>query len=170
MAFFPTPLLFKDEVYAITGAAMEVLNTLGNGLNEKVYENALVVECRLRRIPFDQQPRFPVDYKGCRVGEFIPDLILHGKIIVDTKTIDRITDVDAVPDAELPAGHRVAAGNHHQLQACQVGSETGYSGIRVEPRMNANRRESIKPPNFRRGFPLPRISVYSRSFAVNLHF
>jgi GxxExxY protein len=94
MAFFPTPLLFKDEVYAITGAAMEVLNTLGNGLNEKVYENALVVECRLRRIPFDQQPRFPVDYKGCRVGEFIPDLILHDKIIVDTKTIDRITDVE----------------------------------------------------------------------------
>jgi GxxExxY protein len=94
MAFFPTPLLFKDEDYAITGAAMEVLNTPGNGLNEKVYENALVVECRLRRIPFDQQPRFPVDYKGCRVGEFIPDLILHGKIIVDTKTIDRITDVE----------------------------------------------------------------------------
>jgi GxxExxY protein len=94
MAFFPTPLLFKDEVYAITGAAMEVLKTLGNGLNEKVYENALVVECRLRRIPFDQQPRFPVDYKGCRVGEFIPDLILHDKIIVDTKTIDRITDVE----------------------------------------------------------------------------
>ena len=90
----PGPLLFKDEVYAITGAAMEVLNTLGNGLNEKVYENALVVECRLRKIPFDQQPRFPVDYKGCRVGEFIPDLILHGMIIVDTKTIDRITDVE----------------------------------------------------------------------------
>ena len=71
---------------------MEVLNTLGHGLNEKVYENALVVECRLRKIPFDQQPRFPVDYKGCRVGEFIPDLILHKNIIVDTKTIDRITD------------------------------------------------------------------------------
>ncbi len=51
-----------------------------------------MVECRLRHIPFDQQPRFPVDYKGCRVGEFIPDLILHGNIIVDTKTIDRITD------------------------------------------------------------------------------
>jgi GxxExxY protein len=94
MAFFPNPLFFKDEVYAITGAAMEVPNTLGNGLNEKVYENALVVECRLRKIPFDQQPRFPVDYKGCRVGEFIPDLILHGKIIVDTKTIDHITDVE----------------------------------------------------------------------------
>jgi GxxExxY protein len=98
MAFFTNPLLFKDEVYAITGAAMEVPNTLGNGLNEKVYENALVVECRLRKIPFDQQPRFPVDYKGCRVGEFIPDLILHGKIIVDTKT-NQLEDEEDYQDA-----------------------------------------------------------------------
>lgn len=73
---------------------MEVHNTIGNVLNEKIYENALVVECRLRKISYDQQPRFPVDYKGCRVGEFIPDLILHGSIIVDTKTIDRITDYE----------------------------------------------------------------------------
>lgn len=85
-------MVMKDESFAITGAAMEVLNTLGHGLNEKPYENALVVECRLRGIPCEQQPRFPVDYKGCRVGEFVPDLILYGQIVVDTKTIDRITD------------------------------------------------------------------------------
>ena len=85
-------LILREETFAILGAAMEVLNTLGHGLYEKPYENALVVECRLRGIPFDQQPRFPLDYKGCRVGEFVPDLILHGKIVVDTKTIDRITD------------------------------------------------------------------------------
>ena len=86
-----TPIL-KEESFAIIGAAIEVLNTLGHGLNEKPYENALVVECRLRGIPCEQQPRFPVDYKGCRVGEFVPDLILYGQIVVDTKTIDRITD------------------------------------------------------------------------------
>ncbi len=85
-------LILREETFAILGAAMEVLNTLGHGLYEKPYENALVVECRLRGIPFDQQPRFPLDYKGCRVGEFVPDLVIHGKIVVDTKTIDRITD------------------------------------------------------------------------------
>ncbi len=64
MAYFPKPLLFKDEAYAITGSAMEVLNTLGHGLNEKVYENALVVECRLRGIPLDQQPASPWNIKA----------------------------------------------------------------------------------------------------------
>ena len=82
-------LILQEETFTILGAAMEVLNTLGHGLYEKPYENALVVECRLRGIPCDQQPRFPVDYKTCRVGEFVPDLILHGKVVVETKTIDQ---------------------------------------------------------------------------------
>lgn len=51
-------LLLKNEVFEIVGSAMEVLNTLGHGLLEKPYENALVVEMGLRRIPFVQQPRF----------------------------------------------------------------------------------------------------------------
>ena len=45
-------LLFKNEVFQIVGCAIEVLNTLGHGLIEKAYENALVVEFGLRRIPF----------------------------------------------------------------------------------------------------------------------
>lgn len=44
------------------------------------------------RNTFRSTTRFPVEYKGCRVGEFIPDLILHGSIVLDTKTIDRISD------------------------------------------------------------------------------
>jgi GxxExxY protein len=87
-------LLFKDEVFQIVGCAMEVLNTLGHGLLEKPYENALVVEFRLRGIPYKQQPRFDVIYKGVKVGDYIPDLIAFGKIVVDAKTIDRITDVE----------------------------------------------------------------------------
>lgn len=49
-------LLYKDEVFQIVGCAIEVLNTLGHGIVEKPYENALVVEFRLREIPF-RQPR-----------------------------------------------------------------------------------------------------------------
>jgi len=41
-----------------------------------------------------QQPRFDVTYKGVRVGDYIPDLIAGDKIVVDAKTIDRITDVE----------------------------------------------------------------------------
>jgi GxxExxY protein len=53
-------LLLKDEVYRIVGRALEVLNALGHGLNEKPYENALVVEFGLQGLPFVQQPRFEV--------------------------------------------------------------------------------------------------------------
>ena len=48
----------------IIGAAMEVLNTLKPGLDEKLYENALVIELRDRGHVVDQQKRFPVEYKG----------------------------------------------------------------------------------------------------------
>ena len=68
------------------------LNTLGHGLVEKPYENALVVELGLRKIPFRQQPTFDVLYKGHKIGLFIPDLIAFDSVVVDTKVIDRITD------------------------------------------------------------------------------
>jgi GxxExxY protein len=79
-------------VFQIVGSAIEVLNTLGHGIVEKPYENALVVEFRLRGIPFRQQPIFDVVYKGTKVGLFVPDLIAFDAIVVDTKVIDKITD------------------------------------------------------------------------------
>jgi len=87
-------LLLKEEVYQIVGAAMEVLNGLGHGLNEKPYENALVVEFNLKGIPYSQQPSYPVSYKGFEVGLFIPDLVAFTNVIVDTKVIERITDIE----------------------------------------------------------------------------
>lgn len=87
-------LFFKNETKQIIGCGMEVLNTLGHGLLEKPYENALVVEFGLKDIPYKQQPRFDVIYKGVKVGEYIPDLIVFDKIVVDTKVIERITDLE----------------------------------------------------------------------------
>jgi GxxExxY protein len=89
-----TAFLLKEETRAIIGCAFEVLNELGHGLNEKCYENALVVEFRLRCIGFNQQRQFEVLYKNERVGLFIPDLIAYDQVIVDAKVIDRITDVE----------------------------------------------------------------------------
>jgi GxxExxY protein len=85
-------LLAKEEVFQIVGCALEVLNTLGHGVLEKPYENALAVEFGLRSIPFRQQPVFNVLYKGQNVGLFVPDLIAFDSVVVDTKVIDRITD------------------------------------------------------------------------------
>ena len=89
-----TRLLLKKEVFEIVGSAMEVLNELGHGFHEKPYENALIVEFRLRGIPFNQQQSYEMLYKGQNVGLFIPDLIVFGSVVVDTKVIDRITDLE----------------------------------------------------------------------------
>ena len=87
-----TSLLFREEVHRIVGCAMEVLNTLGHGLLEKPYENALTVEFGLQGILFRQQPKFDVVYKTVIVGEYIPDLVCFDQIVVDAKTIDCIGD------------------------------------------------------------------------------
>ncbi len=85
-------LLLKEEVFQIVGCAMEVLNALGHGFHEKPYENALVVEFGLRGIPIVQQPSYDVIYKTVKVGEYVPDLIVFGAVVVDAKVIDVITD------------------------------------------------------------------------------
>ena len=85
-------LLLKAETEKIISFAFEVLNEVGHGLNEKIYENSLTVLFKLNNIVFDQQRRFPVHFRGVEVGEFVPDLMAFGSVIVDTKVIDRITD------------------------------------------------------------------------------
>lgn len=91
---FTDTLLHGPEVYSIVGASFEVLKALGPGLHEKPYENALVVELGLRGHRLEQQKSFPISYKGVDVGVFVPDLIVDQVVIVDTKSIDRITSIE----------------------------------------------------------------------------
>src|SRR5438132_14187360 len=89
-----TKVLHKELSFEIVGAAMEVLNTLGHGLNEKIYENALVAELNVRGLKVSQQQRFKVLYKNVLVGEYIPDLLVDDKVIVDTKVIEAVSDAE----------------------------------------------------------------------------
>lgn len=114
-------LVYPDESYQIVGCAMEVLNHLGPGLLEKPYENALVKEFKLRGIPFDQQRRFPIDYKGEQVGEHIPDLLVFGKIIVDCKTVDAITDE-----------HRAIMLSYLRITGCKLGLYLNFRRPKLE--------------------------------------
>ena len=84
--------LLKEETHRIIGCSMEVINEIGHGFHEKIYENALVVEFRLQGIPYSQQPDYAVIYKQTQVGTYIPDLICFDSVVVDTKTIEKIGD------------------------------------------------------------------------------
>ena len=80
-------LIYQEQSRSIIGASMTVLNTLKPGLSEKAYENALVIELRKRGHSIDQQRRFDVLYDGQLVDTLIPDLIVDGLIIVDSKVV-----------------------------------------------------------------------------------
>jgi GxxExxY protein len=82
----------KELVFQIVGCAMEVLNELGHGLREKTYERALCHEFKLQGIAYSQQAVFPVFYKDEKVDDYIPDLIVKDRVVVDTKTVDAIGD------------------------------------------------------------------------------
>jgi GxxExxY protein len=87
-----SPLLLKDEVYAIVGAAMEVYNTLGPGFLESVYQEALELEFMERGIPFAAQRELNICYKQYRLQKlYIADFLVFDKIIVEIKALDRLT-------------------------------------------------------------------------------
>lgn len=71
---------------------MQVLNTLRPGLDEKLYENALVIELSRRGLRVEQQKRFPVPYLGQLIGSLQPDLIVNEAVIVDTKVVSSFND------------------------------------------------------------------------------
>ena len=88
-------LLFKDEVYKIVGAAIEVHKELGNGFLESVYEEAMKIVSNERNIPFETQVRIPVYFKGNKLEkEFIADYIGFDKIIVEFKCIPKLTKIE----------------------------------------------------------------------------
>jgi GxxExxY protein len=76
----------------IIGAAMEVLNELKPGLDEKLYERAIIIELTRRGHAVSVQSSFPVFYRGELIGNLIPDLIVDEAIIVDPKVVSCFTE------------------------------------------------------------------------------
>lgn len=81
------PILYEELSRDIIGTAMEVMNELKPGLDEKLYENALVIELEKRGHKISQQENFSVHYKGHFIGRLIPDLIVDDLVIVDPKVV-----------------------------------------------------------------------------------
>ncbi|MBU1693231.1 MAG: GxxExxY protein [Verrucomicrobia bacterium] len=82
-----TNIIHRETSEAIIGAAMQVLNELKPGLDEKLYENALVIELKKRGHRVEQQRAFPVYYEGQLIGTLIPDLIVDNAVIADPKVV-----------------------------------------------------------------------------------
>ena len=84
-------LIFKEEVYAIVGAAMDVYCQLGRGFLEPVYQEALEIEFQRRRIPFKPKEEIVIYYKGEPLKKkYEADFICYGQIIIELKALDGV--------------------------------------------------------------------------------
>jgi GxxExxY protein len=116
-------LLFKEEVYKIIGAAMEVYNELGTGFLQPVYQEAMEIEVEERKIPSVPQHEIIIVYKGKALKKFYKaDLLCYGKIIVEIKAIDCLTSreesqlLNYLKATGLPLGLLINFGAEHNLE------------------------------------------------------
>jgi GxxExxY protein len=72
----------------VIGAAYEVSNVLGAGFLEKVYQRAMIRELVLRGLLVVPQARFSVDYKGESVGDYLADVVVEHKVLVELKCVE----------------------------------------------------------------------------------
>lgn len=125
----------KELSYQIIGAAMEVHRELRNGLDEKLYERALVIELSQRGMKAESQKVFPVHYKNQHIGKLIPDLIVNDSIIVDTKVA-----------TSFHAAHRAQMLGYLNITGLEVGLLINFKNASLEHERIYNKAQS-PPPN-----------------------
>lgn len=86
----------EELTYKIRGAIFEVYNTLGPGLLESVYEEALVFELLQRGLKVERQIEVPIFYKGQELKTALRlDLLIENTIIVELKSVEEMKPVFA---------------------------------------------------------------------------
>ena len=84
-------MVLKQETFAIIGACMEVHSTLGRSFSEKVYQDALEEEFKLRNIPYEREKHMLVNYKGVTLAhDFFADFICYDKVVVELKAVSEL--------------------------------------------------------------------------------
>ena len=111
----------NDLVYQVVGCAMEVINEFGHGLREKTYEKALIVEFKSNYILFSQQKIYRVYYKNVHVDDYIPDLLVNDRLIVEIKVVNSICDE-----------HIGQVINYLKISGCSVGLILNFKHSKLE--------------------------------------
>ena len=78
-------LLYEAESYLIRGACYEVWNEFGGAFKEKVIDKSLQVALKDKGLKIVTQKRIDIYFKGVKVGTYVPDIIISGKIIIELK-------------------------------------------------------------------------------------
>ena len=87
-------LIYKQEVFQIVGAAMNVHRYFGPGFTEKVYQEALQVEFQKQEIPYKRENPIRAKYHDIELNaEFVPDFICYNDIVVELKAVKELDDI-----------------------------------------------------------------------------
>ena len=118
-----TELFFKDEVFAIIGAAMEVHTVLGPGFLEAVYHEAMEIESSLRGLPVESHKKLKIRYKDRELEKtYEADMVFDGQIIMEFKALDRLTSredaqiLNCLKATGLHVGVLINFGSHGRLE------------------------------------------------------
>ena len=133
-------MIHEEITRDIIGAAMEVLNELKPGLDEKLYERGLILELQGRGHSVDQQREFPVHYRGQYIGKMIPDMIVDGKVIADPKVVTAFNDSHLAQMLGYLKHLWVEFGNPSQLQEFQARMEACCKRNKKSARNESNHR------------------------------
>jgi GxxExxY protein len=85
-------MLYQAVTEIIIGAYYKVYNTLGYGFLEKVYENSMVIELVEQGFQIGQQQNITAYYKGIIVGDYVADIMVNDKIILELKAAESLRD------------------------------------------------------------------------------
>jgi len=119
----PVVLIEGELTDKILSAAFKVSNTLGAGFLEKVYENSLAVELRKSGSIVEVQKAYPVRYVGVIVGDYIADLVVDGKVVVECKAI-----------SALDPAHKAQLMNYLKASGIRVGLLLNFGRPRLQYR------------------------------------
>lgn len=94
----------------IIGCSYRIYNKMGFGFSEAIYRNCLLLELQKMNLQAEAQHAVKTFYDDQLVGEFVADILVENKILVQIKSVDRIMPVNERQLVSYLAATRVETG------------------------------------------------------------
>ncbi len=127
-------MLYGDLTKRVIGCAFEVVNELGSGFLESVYENALLIALNDAGLEAESQKTINVVFREQSVGDFYADILVEGKVLIEMKAVKAI----------LPE-HQAQIINYLNATGIEVGLLINFGSSKLEfKRFTRTRRDELR--------------------------
>ncbi|MCX6377293.1 MAG: GxxExxY protein [Armatimonadetes bacterium] len=113
--------LYKQLTSDVLGVCFEIMGELGAGFVESVYEKALLIALHEKGIKAEGQVPLKVTFRGETVGEFMADMVVEDKLIIELKAVKALT-----------AEHQAQLINYLKATGIEVGLLINFGSPRLE--------------------------------------